>query len=200
MLKKSWLLMSGRRELYRSKLVFHLFLLSLSVFFTAGMLTYLFLRMNTFRRGELINYVPLQIPLSFWLSTGILFVVSFALHNAVSAIHVNRMALFHRWLWIGTIAAILFTLVQAFGMRQLLAVHFSASDGSTKAFGICFTMAFLHALHVLGGLVFLGFVIRQSLHQRYDHERHWAVDNCASYWHFLDVVWIIMLLTFFVAR
>jgi cytochrome c oxidase subunit 3 len=61
-------------------------------------------------------------------------------------------------------------------------------------------MAFLHALHVIGGMGFLGFVMVQAARQRYDHERHWTVDNCASYWHFLDAVWIIMLVTFFIAR
>jgi cytochrome c oxidase subunit 3 len=61
-------------------------------------------------------------------------------------------------------------------------------------------LAFLHALHVIGGIGFLGFVIAQASQQRYDHERHWTVDNCASYWHFLDAVWIVMLATFFIAR
>jgi heme/copper-type cytochrome/quinol oxidase subunit 3 len=200
MLKKSWMLMTGRPELYRSKLVFHLFLLSLAVFFTAGMLVYLALRVSAFRRGDTIPYVQLRIPLSFWISTAVLLVVSFSLHHAVTAIHINHMRAFARWLWLAAICAVTFTIIQAFGLRQLLDVHLSATDGSTKAYGICFTMAFLHALHVVGGLIFLGYVIRQALRGRYDHERHWAVDNCASYWHFLDVVWIIMLLTFYVAR
>jgi heme/copper-type cytochrome/quinol oxidase subunit 3 len=97
-------------------------------------------------------------------------------------------------------AALAFTMFQAIGLQELLTKHFSATDGSTKSFGICFTLAFLHALHVIGGIGFLGFVIAQASQQRYDHERHWTVDNCASYWHFLDAVWIVMLATFFIAR
>ena len=200
MLKKSWFFLTAHRDLYRAKLVFHLFLLSLSIFFAAGMLAYLTIRANAFRRPESIPYVTLQIPVFFWVSTGFLFIVSLALHQAVSAIHRNRSPTFQRALIIAAVAAFAFTGLQAFGLQELLNDHFKATDGSTKAYGMCFTMAFLHALHVIGGLAFLGFVIAQANQQRYDHERHWTVDNCASYWHFLDAVWVIMLVTFYIAR
>lgn len=200
MLKNTWLGMSARRDLYRSKLVFFMFLLSLTIFFAAGMLSYLIIRANAFRNPEQIPYVTLQVPVSFWLSTFILLAVSISLHQAVSAVHRNRMRPFFNALSVAAIAAVAFTVVQAFGLRQLLDVHFASTNGATKSYAMCFTMAFLHALHVMGGLIFLGFVMAQAARQRYDHERHWAVDNCASYWHFLDVVWIIMLATFFIAR
>jgi len=200
MLKKSWLVTTGRRDLFRAKLVFHLFLLSLTVFFAAGMLSYLAIRTTSFRRPDSIAYVTLQIPNCLWFSTALLLVVSVSMHQAVGAIHRNRMQPFHRALGIAAVFASAFVLVQAFGLQELLQKHFSADDGSTKSYGICFTMAFLHALHVMGGMGFLGFVITRSFQQRYDHERHWTVDNCASYWHFLDAVWILMLVTFFIAR
>jgi heme/copper-type cytochrome/quinol oxidase subunit 3 len=200
MLKKSWRVMTSRRDMYRSKLVFHLFLLSLAVFFAAGMLSYLVIRANAFRRADAIPYVTLHVPTSFWLSTALLLAVSFSLHRAVNEIHRNRLRPFHHALGIASVAALAFVCVQATGLLELLRTHLSATDGSTKSFGICFTMAFLHALHVIGGMGFLGFVMVQAARQRYDHERHWTVDNCASYWHFLDAVWIIMLVTFFIAR
>jgi heme/copper-type cytochrome/quinol oxidase subunit 3 len=200
MLKKSWLLGNSRRDLYRAKFVFSLFLVSLAVFFTAGMLAYCSIRASAFRRADEIPYVALRVPTVFWASTLMLVGVSLSMHRAVGAVHRNREVAFHNALTIASVGALAFTVIQAFGLRELLAVHFSASDGSTKSYGICFTLAFLHALHVLGGLGFLGFVIFQASRQRYDHERHWAVDNCANYWHFLDVVWIVMLATFFVAR
>jgi cytochrome c oxidase subunit 3 len=69
-----------------------------------------------------------------------------------------------------------------------------------KIYGMSFTLSFIHALHVFGGMIFLGFVIKNAYLERYDHERHWTVDNCASYWHFLDVVWACMLITFVISR
>ncbi len=85
-------------------------------------------------------------------------------------------------------------------MSELVIHHFRQDDGSTKVYGMSFTLAFIHALHVFGGILFLGFVIYQAFRDRYDHERHFAVDHCAGYWHFLDAVWLSMLLVFVIAK
>jgi len=75
-----------------------------------------------------------------------------------------------------------------------------ATDGSTKVFGMSFVLALLHALHVIGGLVYIGYVLFNAYRDRYDHERFWAIKYCAGYWHFLDLVWLAMLITFAITR
>ena len=112
----------------------------------------------------------------------------------------ERQEEFRFFLIVGGIAAGVFVIAQSFGMAHLLGEHLSKGDGSMKVYGMSFTLSFLHALHVIGGLIFLGFVINNAYKEQYDHERHWTVDNCASYWHFLDVVWAVMLITFVVTR
>ncbi len=57
----------------------------------------------------------------------------------------------------------------------------------------------IHALHVVGGVAALVFIFFGIARGAYDHERHFPVRFCAMYWHFLDVVWIIMLLSFALA-
>ena len=76
---------------------------------------------------------------------------------------------------------------------------------SNKAFGTledasAFVVSDAIFMALCAGMVFLGFIIYQAFKDRYDHERHWAVDHCASYWHFLDVVWACMLITFIVTQ
>ena len=130
----------------------------------------------------------------------VLLLVGVFLQRACWLVHRERQLEFRRWLIWAWVAAVVFILIQGFGLRDLLTHHFTQSDGSTKVYGMSFTLSFLHALHVLGGMVFLGFVIFQALRNKYDHERHWAVDHCAGYWHFLDIVWICMLIMFVVTR
>jgi len=205
MLKNSMNLISARRDLYQAKLLFYLFIASLSVFFLAGLATYLAVRYQAFRPlpdsepGGIV-YQTLRLPVLFWVSTLVLVLVGFFLQRACWLIHRERRAEFQKYLKWSAIAAVGFVLIQSVGMVQLLLQHFSQSDGSTKVYGMSFTLAFIHALHVLGGIGFLGFIIYQANRGRYDHERHWAVDHCAGYWHFLDVVWIGMLLTFVLTR
>ena len=209
MLKKSINLVPARQQLFQAKLVFYLFLVSLGMFFIASLITYLIIRDQAFRPnpdaipGTAMAegpdaYLSLEIPISFWVSTAVLLVVSFFLQKAVWAVQRERMMQFRGYLRWALAGATPFVLIQCFGMYDLISQHFSADDGSTKIYGMSFTLSFIHALHVIGGMVFLGYIIFQANRNRYDHERHWAVDHCASYWHFLDVVWACMLITFLV--
>ena len=191
-------------------MVFYLFLASLGMFFLASLMTYLVIRNHAFHPipnavpGSFLTqgpevYQSLRLPSSFWISSILLVLVSVFLQRACWLVHRERQHEFRRWLIWSLLVAVSFLVVQALGLSSLWDQHFSETDGSMKVYGMSFTLSFIHALHVFGGMVFLGFVIYQSFRNRYDHERHWAVDHCASYWHFLDVVWACMLITFIVA-
>lgn len=199
MLKQSISLVPARRDLYQAKLVFYLFLASLTVFFLASLAIYCIIRTQAFQPIQR-SYEVLQLPIAFWISTILLVVISVFLQFASWMVHRERQNEFRRWLLWAWSASIVFVFLQAIGLDQLLTHHFTQSDGSTKAYGMSFALASIHALHVLGGMVFLAFVIFQSFRNKYDHERHWAVDHCAAYWHFLDIVWFSMLIVFVITK
>lgn len=213
MLKQSINLVPARRDLYQAKLVFYLFIASLSMFFIASIITYCVIRVDAFRSLQYTYdsatdsmvatsrfYEALKLPVSFWASTGLLVFISVFLQRSVSFVRREQQLQFRKCLMWAWALAVAFVVIQAFGLYELIIHHFSQSDGSTKVYGMSFTLALIHALHVLGGMVFLGYVIYQALRDRYDHERHWAVDHCAGYWHFLDVVWVTMLIVFAVTK
>ncbi len=199
MLKNDLATLPERPEAYRSKLVVYLFLASLGMFFAASLASYCIIRANAFRDLER-EYLPLTLPTSFWVSTALLIGVSFCLHRACFQVRRERLQPFRFWIGLATVLGVGFCFLQSFGMHYLMETHFSRADGSAKSYGICFTLAFLHALHVIGGLVFLLVILHGTYREKFDHERHWAVDNCANYWHFLDFVWFAMLATFLIAR
>ncbi len=213
MLKQSISLVPARRDLYQAKLVFYLFIASLTVFFVASLITYCVIRFEAFRSIQLTynaqsdsmeptfrSYEPLKLPISFWTSTAILVAISFFLQRACWLVHREHQEKFRQCLMWAWAMAVAFVFIQSFGLRELIVQHFSETDGSTKVYGMSFTLALIHALHVIGGLGFLGFIIFQAFRGRYDHERHWAVDHCAGYWHFLDCVWVSMLIVFAVTK
>ena len=213
MLKQSINLVPARRDLYQAKLVFYLFIASLTMFFIGSLITYCVIRTESFRTLQYsydaatatfvpstLTYEPLRLPVSFWLSTALLVGIGIFLQRAVGFVRRENQIQFRQsliWAWGISVA---FVVIQCFGMNELVTQHFSQTDGSTKVYGMSFTLAFLHALHVIGGMVFLGYVIYQSFRNKYDHERHWAVDHCAGYWHFLDVVWVAMLVVFVITK
>jgi cytochrome c oxidase subunit 3 len=199
MIRQSLSLITARRDLYQAQLLFYLFIASLTMFFLATLATYIIIRTQAFQPITR-DYAALKIPASFWLSTGLLLVVGYLLERAAWHVRREMQPGFRLALRLAFWAGLLFTAVQAVGLCGLLVQHFAEIDGSTKAYGMSFTISFVHALHVLGGILFLGWVWFQAERGRYDHERHWAVNHCAGYWHFLDIVWVAMLVTFLLTQ
>lgn len=62
-----------------------------------------------------------------------------------------------------------------------------------------YVMTGLHMAHVVGGVVFLSMVLSQALTDQLSLRRHEPVEAAALYWHFVDVVWIALFCTFYVA-
>lgn len=191
MLRNSVETFKARPDLFRAKLGVYLLIVSLAIFFVAAMIAY-----GVIRTSVSINLKPLRMPLSFLISTGVLVLISLLMHLAVVNVRREKQRPYRRYLTAAMGLGFLFLLLQGEGMAQLILTHFREEAGTGKLYGICFTIALLHAAHVIGGIVFLVYVWIQAQRDRYDHERHWTVDICASYWHFLDIIWILMLVTF----
>lgn len=55
---------------------------------------------------------------------------------------------------------------------------------------VVFAMTGMHALHVLSGVIFIAIVWNLGRKGSFSPERHWGVEACAIYWHYVDLVWI----------
>lgn len=56
--------------------------------------------------------------------------------------------------------------------------------------GVFFAMTGMHALHVISGVFLLLVVWNRGRQGDFTPERHWGVEACALYWHYVDVVWV----------
>jgi cytochrome c oxidase subunit 3 len=169
-----------------------LFLLSLLVFFVSTILLYGIYAYS--RRGDPLNLVPL--PKAFLVSTVCLVAISVLVHVATRTVRRDRFRATAWLLGISTAASILFIVVQCFAMTELLLGPVTFEGPGRGVAGMVVVLAILHALHVLGGIFALGIVATRSGVGLYDHERHWPVDFAAHYWHFLDLVWLCMIVAF----
>jgi len=80
--------------------------------------------------------------------------------------------------------------------------EFIVHEGFTVTEGI-FASAFfgltgLHGLHVSLGAVLLAIVTIRALYGQYSPERHVSVSTVSMYWHFVDVVWIFLVVVLYV--
>ncbi len=65
-------------------------------------------------------------------------------------------------------------------------------EGPYKA--MFFVLTGLHAAHVVGGLIPLSIVLHNAKAGRYSRNFHPGVRYVTIYWHFLDVIWIVLFL------
>jgi cytochrome c oxidase subunit 3 len=155
---------------------------------------WLFLISDAFIFGGLliarINLLGLQRPeLSQVLGlivTSVLLVSSFFMNRAESAMAHGDRKQFALGISV-TLALGLLFLVGVVGVEWRIA-PFGPQDGVAGA--VFYSMTGFHAFHVFTGVIFLFIVLRNGLRGRYSAEKHWGVEACAIYWHFVDVVWI----------
>ncbi len=169
-----------------------LFLVSLLVFFLSSILLYSLYA--HWRRDD--PQTNATLPPAFLISTGCLIAISGLVHMATRTIRREKRRATCLLLCLSAATAIVFVGVQYQSMARLL--NGPALEGGTGkgVAGMVVVLVFLHAIHVGGGIIALGIVSTRSLLGRYDHERHWPVDFAAQYWHFLDLVWLAMLIAF----
>lgn len=194
-----------------------LFLVSLGMLFLASMLGYVLIRVN----NSELSYGSVKLPASLWVSTALMLAGSVSIHQALVAIRRERHDAFRTWLTTTIVFAALFCIVQTPAMIQLWKAHSHMMDqwhsqqlvrsaeplpppqdftGDEKIIGgrsvpfyaLVMVLILIHALHVVGGIVSLGLVVRNAYLGKYDHENYAGVQNCVLYWHFLDIVWIVM--------
>lgn len=67
--------------------------------------------------------------------------------------------------------------------------HVRPTDGAFGA--VLYGMTGMHALHVLSGVIFILIVLFNGRKKGYyTPERHWGVEACAIWWHYVDLVWV----------
>lgn len=170
-----------------TKFAMWLFLASEVMFFSGLIAAYLVLRLAG-SEWPVVSEV-LNVPLVAG-NTFILIVSSVTMVLAFSAIESGDQRRLRQYLIATALLGSIFLSIQAVEWRALLA---EGTTASTSLFGSTFfTLTGFHGLHVLGGVLFMLYVIARAFQGRYTREEHGGVELMGLYWHFVDVVWIFL--------
>lgn len=144
------------------------------------------------RRGLSNDWAPTTLPPILWVNTVVLLVSSVMLQIARRSLKAGKRTEFNRYWTIGTGLGILFLLGQALAWRQLSDAGVFIASNPTSSFFYVLTAA--HALHVLGGISALVYVDVKALLLQLGPGKRTAVDVSALFWHFLDGLWIYLMI------
>jgi len=148
------------------------------------------------RRGLGNDWVTTPLPPVLWVNTAVLVLSSAALELARRALKSGARLAFNGWWSTGTLLGLLFLAGQYYAWRQLWAAGIYLPTNPSASLFYVFTGA--HAVHLVGGVVALLYVNAQALRLRLGPGKRTAADVSAVYWHFLDGLWIYLLVIFLI--
>ena len=138
--------------------------------------------------GAMGDWRPMPEPPLLWINSFVLLLSSLAWEAARAGMRQGRVDVTRRALHGAGALGILFLAGQLLLWREFVQTGYFASSNPANAF--FYLIAGLHGLHIAGGLFFW---VRAVLGLRAGADVRLRVELCAIYWHFLLLVWVLML-------
>ncbi|MCI0346818.1 MAG: cytochrome c oxidase subunit 3 [Chloroflexi bacterium] len=124
------------------------------------------------------------------VATFILVASSVTCQWAVNAIRKDDRRMFIRNIGVTFVLGVVFLLLQAYDYTILYGEGLTMTAGP---FGTTyFTLTGFHGAHVFGGVIMLAVVLYRGLAGQFSGRHHDLVEAVSLYWHFVDVVWIVL--------
>ena len=142
-------------------------------------------------RMNVVDWRALPVPRLLWFNTGVLVLSSIALQWSYVAARRDDAEGVMIGLLAGGAAAVIFLGGQLLAWQQLGAAgYFVASNPANSFF---YLLTAVHGLHLTGGLVALGRTSTKMWRGARIADMRLSVELCAIYWHFLLLVWLVLL-------
>lgn len=130
------------------------------------------------------------------LMTIILITSSFTMQWATMRIRRGDRTGMNRAIAMTLILGIIFLFLWAADYALLLAEDFGINSG---VYGTLFyALTGFHGAHVIGGIVGLGVILSRGLAGQFSRRHHVAVEAVHYYWHFVDVIWILLVAVLYI--
>jgi heme/copper-type cytochrome/quinol oxidase subunit 3 len=164
-----------------------LFLLSEAAFFAFLIIAYVYFHGAVKSGPSASNSLN---PLNTGIYTVALLASSFTVRQAEKCYSRGRNGAFFNWL----LATILLGAIFSFGQgREYIHLYRANVTVSRNIFGSAFfTLTGFHGLHVLLGLIALAILFGVTLADKSSGRQSSAVRTIATYWHFVDWVWVVI--------
>jgi cytochrome c oxidase subunit 3 len=165
-----------------------LFIASEAMLFGSFFTAYFFVRVVNPSAPDTWPPEPYEFPVFVaGVNTAILVTSSFTMHWALQSIKRGNRPAFLAGMVLTFLMGLAFLLTQ---VVEYLNIGFNTGDGAFAS--VFFGLTGLHGAHVAVGLTLLGMVIIRGFRGHFSPEHHHGVELPGIYWHFVDVMWIVV--------
>jgi cytochrome c oxidase subunit 3 len=142
------------------------------------------------------NFKLVEIPTVFWYSTAVILVSSLTIQMALRSFKDREPAKYRALLVVTLLLGTAFIVLQWIGFTQLWQQSVTFRGGGAGQF--LYVIFGLHALHVVGGIIALAIMFLKTFFGKTRVYSAVPVEVAATYWHFVDLLWVYLLI-FFIA-
>jgi len=146
------------------------------------------------------NWLEFSLPNIFYLSTAIIILSSITLHLSYHGFKSGRELQYKSLLIVSFVLGISFIVSQYIGWQTLFASGVDMKGNPAGAF--LYVITGVHALHILGGIgTFIVALLHAfTLDYKVTEKRKLRFELVVQYWHFVDLLWIYLLIFLLITR
>lgn len=136
------------------------------------------------------NWMLFDLPDLFWITSVIILVSSGTMHWAYLAAKRDNLQATKIAISITTVLGIAFLIGQFLAWGELVKRNVYLVGNPSGSF--VYVLSGLHGMHIIGGVVFLLIVLVAVFRYKVHSKNLALVEMCATYWHFLDGLWLYL--------
>ncbi|MEN8790508.1 MAG: cytochrome c oxidase subunit 3 [Flavobacteriaceae bacterium] len=141
------------------------------------------------------------LPTAFLYSTAMIILSSFTYILAQKSLRKDQSTNSTKWLVLTFLLGVGFIAIQFYGFSQLIGQgYYFTGPSSSITMSYIFLIAAVHILHVVAGLLSLLVVLINQIKGKYSAKNMLGMELGATFWHFLDLLWVYLVLFFYFYR
>lgn len=142
-----------------------------------------------------------EIPQAFYISLGVIILSSITMHFAKLSVLKEQNSLGSVLLLSTLLLGIGFVWLQFLGFSQIIENgHYFTGSESTITTSFIYLVVLMHLAHIAAGLLCLLVVIYNHYKLKYVNGKTLGIELAATFWHFVDILWIYLFLFFYFVR
>ena len=142
-----------------------------------------------------------QLPNAFIISTVVIILSSITFLLAKQALKNGQNQKTSIWLLATLVLGIVFIYNQFLGFQQIIDLGYNfTGPTSNVTMSYIYLIAMVHIVHVVVGLICLLVVIYNHFKQKYQANNMLGFELSATFWHFIDILWVYLFLFLYFVR
>lgn len=184
-------IMEQRKKIHPHKFTLWVAIASISMMF-AGLTSAYIVKQSQ------ANFLNFELPLAFWYSTAAIIASSVTIWLAKKKFTNREMGSYRNLITVTFILGLLFIGLQVIGFAELFKKGLTLTTNVSVSF--LYVIVLLHAVHVLGGVVALLVMFIRAFRTKTKSYNVVPVEVMGTYWHFVDILWIYLLVFLLAVR